>query len=158
MAEKVSSVAVGEARTEKIARSLTKRLKVSANGQYALRRICRNPYRIASEGAFRSRIPGYHLVSRSTDGAPHDFTKRNPSLRGNSCRPSDPQAKLRWRYARTLPSVASAEVVRLTPLLATLSATDASMLRMWRTRCGNGISMPASLKALATATVTSLWS
>ncbi len=99
-----------------------------------------------------------HGPAHSSDGTPHDFKKRTLSLQGNSSRPSDLQAKPRWRHVRTLRSVAPAEDVRRTPLLATLSATDASMLRTWRSRCGNGISMPASLKALATATVTSLWS
>ena len=33
-----------------------------------------------------------------------------------------------------------------------------STLRIWRSRCGNGISMPASVRALATPTVTSLFS
>ena len=61
-------------------------------------------------------------------------------------------------HARTLCSFEPAEDVRRAPLLAMLSDTDVPMLRRWRSLWGNGISMPASSIALATATVTSLWS
>jgi hypothetical protein len=48
----VSPVAAGEARTKKAARPLTKRLKDSANGQYALRSIYRNRLRTQVQALF----------------------------------------------------------------------------------------------------------
>jgi tetratricopeptide (TPR) repeat protein len=75
LAENVSPVAFGEARTKKAARPLTKRLKVAANGQYALRSIYRNRHRIASADAF-----GIPVIAIEKFGVPQLFyAKENPN-------------------------------------------------------------------------------